>query len=175
MQWQNVLLVSSIIVLLWEQNVDTYVNLSLCQNSQIDYILVSKASDVANFYVSDPDINYSDHWTLTIELSFTEILRYSAPSNKPPKFSLQQLRWNKADRGFYYLYTGSYLELLVSVVEKLNYDYQTGVISVSDACICMESTYHTVVSVLQSAAELFVPKCHKGFFKILVERRVEST
>ena len=42
-----------------DQKVDTCVNLSLCQNSQIDYILVSKASDVANFYVSDPDINYS--------------------------------------------------------------------------------------------------------------------
>jgi len=53
--------------------VDTYVNLSLCQNSQIDYILVSKASDVANVYVSDPDLNYLDHLPLTAELSFTEI------------------------------------------------------------------------------------------------------
>jgi len=34
-----------------DQKIDTYVNLSLCQNSQIDYILVSKDNDVANFYV----------------------------------------------------------------------------------------------------------------------------
>jgi len=95
---------------------------------------------------------------------------------------LQQLRWDKADHGSYYLYTGSHLEPLVSFVDKLDYDYQTGVMSVNDACICIESTYRTVVSVLQSAAELFVPKCHKGFFKfwwseelsLLTEASIES-
>ena len=34
----------------------------------------------------------------------------------------------------------------------------------SDVCICIESTYRTIASVLRSAAELFVPKCRKGFF-----------
>jgi len=48
--------------LFYDQKVDTYVNLSLCQNSQIDYMLVSKASDVANIFVLDPDVNYSHHF-----------------------------------------------------------------------------------------------------------------
>ena len=168
--------------LFFDQKVDTYVNLSLRQNSQIDYVLVSKASDVANFFVLDPDVNYSDHLPLIANLSFTEILPYSAPPNKPHKFCLHQLRWDKADRGSYYSYTGNHLQPLVSVVDKLKCDYEAGDVSVNDVCICIETTYRTIVSVLRSAAELFVPKCRKGFFKfwwteelsLLKEASVES-
>ena len=39
-------------------------NLSLNHESRIDYVLVSDASDVSQFTVLDPDINFSDHLPL---------------------------------------------------------------------------------------------------------------
>ena len=52
------------------QKVNIFVNLSLNQESRIDYVLVSDASDVSQFTVLDLDINFSDHLPLFTVLTF---------------------------------------------------------------------------------------------------------
>ena len=47
----------------------TYVNNALDHKSCIDYIIVSSSSSVVDFGVLDPDVNYSDHFPLTLTLA----------------------------------------------------------------------------------------------------------
>ena len=82
------------------QKVATYVNLSLDQCSHIDYILVSKVNDVTCFTVLDPDVNFSDHLPLFVELSFSCTARPDLgerPDCKARTLTQPQLRWDKAD------------------------------------------------------------------------------
>jgi len=65
------------------QKVATYVNLSLDQCSHIDYILVSNVNDVTRFTVREPDVNFSDHLPLFIELSFSCSARFDLA--EPPE------------------------------------------------------------------------------------------
>ena len=44
-------------------------------------------------------------------------------------------------------------------------EYQDGGVNTEDVHCCIESAYRSIVSVLYSAANVFVPKCRKGFFK----------
>ena len=75
------------------QKVNTYVNTSL--NSQIDYSLVSAAADVINFSVLDPDINFSDHLPLMIELACgCDMSAFKTNSGELPQ--CKQLRWDRA-------------------------------------------------------------------------------
>jgi len=43
--------------------------------------------------------------------------------------------------------------------------YELGNMTVTTVSECIELSYITLVSVLQTAANNFVPKCQKGFFK----------
>ena len=51
------------------QKTATYINLSLQQESRIDYCLTSSPNSIIKFNVLDPDINFSDHVPLFIEIS----------------------------------------------------------------------------------------------------------
>ena len=91
------------------QKVNTYVNLSVNQESHIDYVLVSDASVVSEFAFLDPDINFSDHLPLFGVLSFSYCLDTDTAVQSPNKSGnkkLPQLRWDKANRDLYYQYTG---------------------------------------------------------------------
>ena len=77
------------------QKVNTYVNLSLNQESHIDYVLVSDASDVSQSAVLDPDVNFSDYLPLFTVLTFPcgSCKATTVHScNKPGNLTLPQLR-----------------------------------------------------------------------------------
>ena len=78
---------------------------------------------------------------------------------------MSHLRWNKSDKTSYYFFTGQYLQPLVTAVDKLMDDYRVGNVDTECLCNCIESLYTYIVSVLCSAADIFVPKCRKRFFK----------
>ena len=91
------------------QKVNTYVNLSLNQESYIDYILVSDANDVSQFAVLDPGVNFSDHLPLSTVLNIPCCADFTATTprhNNSDNLTLPQLRWDKANRELYYQYTG---------------------------------------------------------------------
>lgn len=89
-----------------------------------------------------------------------------------------EVTWDKADRMAYYLYTGQHLQPLVDVVRDMSYAYQAGIASVDSVQVCIDS----IVSVVRSAADRFVPKCQKGLFKfwwdeelkLLKQKSIES-
>ena len=74
----------------------TYVNLTLNQQSRIDYILASPGCQINNFSITDPTKNFSDH----LPLFATAVCRTSTPhvktANKPCPVQ-NQLRWAQAD------------------------------------------------------------------------------
>ena len=167
------------------QKVNTYVNLSLGQCSHIDYILVSNVNDVTRFTVLDPDVNFSDHLPLFAELSVSYSTRLDQGvrlEGKARIFKQPQLRWDKADSRSYCSYTGDYLQPMGAFLENLTKEFQVGGVTTEDVHCYIESTYRSIVSVLYSAANVFVPKCRKGFFKfwwdeglnLLKEASVES-
>jgi len=96
---------------------NTCVNLFLKQSSHIDYMLVSDSSEISDFLVLDPDINFSDHLPLRAKLSFHSSCHHAndfplcSDSNTRPVST--QLRWDKADRASYYYYIGLHLDLPV--------------------------------------------------------------
>ena len=150
------------------QKVNTYVNVSLNQESHIDYVLVSNANDVTRFAVLDPDINFSDHLPLftllTISHDADAVTTVSSP-NRPCNLTLPQLRWDKASRVHYYQYTGQYLAPLVGIVDDMSLAYKAGHTTVDSVHSCIDSCYRSVISILNSAADMFVPKRQKGFYK----------
>ena len=148
------------------QKVDTYINVALNQQSRIDYILASKANDITYFEVLDPDINFSDHLPLvcTVVVSIPDRV-YVANSQSRSKPACVQLRWDKADRAAYYVATGYYLHSYVNVIQDIYSEYEAGGILVDEVIHCIENIYCSVVSILQSIADVYVPKCRKGFFK----------
>ena len=50
-------------------------------------------------------------------------------------------------------------------IENLMKEYQDGGVPTEDGHCCIESVYRSIVSVLHTAANVFVSKCRKGFFK----------
>jgi len=76
-----------------------------------------------------------------------------------------QLRWDKACSDSYYYYTGQHLDPLVSVMDSLFVAYETGSMPGNSIYDVLDSVYSSIVSTLQTAANIFVPKCRKGFFK----------
>ena len=72
------------------------------------------------------------------------------------------MRWDKADIGAYYDYTGAHLTPFVNAIDLL----RASALNVpNDAANCVEHIYNSIISVLNSASCLFVPMVKKGFFK----------
>jgi len=111
----------------------------------------------------------SDHLPLRAKLSFHFSCHHASDfplcsdSNSKPVST--QLRWDKADRASYYYYTGLHLDPLLGIVDDMMKARQAGTADVDDVHKCIESVYSSVVSILNSDARLYVPECHKGFFK----------
>ena len=53
----------------------------------------------------------------------------------------------------------------MGIVDDMMKAHQAGTADVDNVHKCIESVYSSVVSVLNSAARLYVPECHKGFFR----------
>ena len=71
----------------------------------------------------------------------------------------------QADRAGYYLNTGRYLQPYVNAVQYVFSKHVAGRASVDEVTHCTESTYCSVVSILQYSADVYVPKRRKGFYK----------
>ena len=141
--------------------VPTYVNISLKQQSHIDYILGSSACAFSDFSVIEPDINFSDH--LPLFATFKVCL--DSASNKKgiinekrgsPKQSY--LRWDKADRTGYYRYTGDNLAALTTVLDA-------ALLNNNICSVMIDQLYEAIVYILKCGDNLFVPRHDKKFFK----------
>jgi len=96
----------------------TYVNTALNQQSCIDYVLVSSGSNVCDFSIMEPNINFSDHLPLlaTVALSVT----VTSGCGQQKQDNIQYPRWDKADTCAYYKETGHNLSLLLIELDQLN-------------------------------------------------------
>jgi len=149
------------------QKTPTYVNLALGHDNQIDFILTANANSVTDFQTLDPDVNFSDHLPLLarLQLSDTTCKTSTISSPKHTNSSLTQLRWDKADKYSYYQYTGYHLLPLNDDITNLSHAYKAGTVSADCVRQCIDSAYVSLVSVLRSAADMYVPNCRKNFFK----------
>jgi len=81
----------------------------------------------------------------------------------------------RIEHSYYYMHcTGLHLDPLLDIVDDMIKAHQAGAADVDNVHKCTECVYSSVVSVLNSAARLYVPECHKVFFKFSVERRIKS-
>jgi len=154
------------------QKVPTYVNEALRQQSRIDYVLTSDRDVVDSFVVVEPNINFSDHLPIMANLvmgyGLSNSINHSSNNENKDNSSDDgirqwQMRWDKADIGAYYNYTGAHL---MPFIDAIDYVLQARALSVPpDAANCVEHIYNSIVSVLNSASSLFVPRVKKGFFK----------
>ena len=65
-------------------------NIALGHNSCIDYVLTTCPSDVMNFVIIEPDINYSDHLPLLATYNNLDLSEY--PVKKPSQATVQTLK-----------------------------------------------------------------------------------
>jgi len=80
---------------------------------------------------------------------------------------VKHFRWDHGDLS-YYNYTGDGLHtLLTNIDDMLSQYYNTDQVDVNNLCSCIDSIYCYIVSVLQSGANIYIPKCIKKF-QILV-------
>jgi len=82
-------------------------------------MLVSISCSVNSFLVLDPSINFSDHVPLMMNLCVTDADRGDdVRSTRSASSEQSYLRWDKANRTFYYCYTGSKLEPLAGTIDS---------------------------------------------------------
>jgi len=142
------------------EKVPTYIDSALHQQSQIDYILVSSSCTVNSFSVADPDINFSDHLPLVMDVlcrvSTSLMGKNGYKFDKVPKQYF--LRWDKADRNSYYRYTGDNITPLIARLDAI-------LVSKEFDPENIDAIYADIVGILSKGAKMFVPKRGKQFFK----------
>jgi len=144
------------------QKVNTYVNISLNHYSQIDYILVSAATDVINFTVSDPDINFSDHLPLIVEIYYDSAIGPSA-NRSDSAYLCKQLRWDRADTSAYYTATGALLSRVLQKLDNLVLDCESHRLDVPSCCAHIDIIYDAIVSILANTVDSHVPQRKRNF------------
>ena len=144
---------------------DTYSNPALNHHSTIDFMLTTLATDVINFDVLDPDINFSDHLPLmcTVEISTDVHARKSSPTSNSDKHKPHehvQLRWDHADLSSYYHFTGEHLKPILRFLNELppSYDKSDNQIDFKHV---LDHVYGDLVNTLALGANQFVPQCRK--------------
>lgn len=153
------------------RKVPTYVNDALGHSSCIDYILVSCPSNVYDFAVLDPDVNFSDHLPLKMTLLCYFSARVkknlsSRPCSRNDVCDLY-LRWDKADLKSFYAYTGCYLSGLCDKLDDvlINFcDANNRGINF-DAAFQVDALYNDLVNILRAGDQAFVPRAKKNFYK----------
>ena len=121
---------------------------------------MSSSSDVVkDFTVFEPDINFSDHLPLVATFRYT-MLPNDSNKTQPEKPNAvqapEQLRCDHADVISYYHYTGKCLQPVFTEINGLC--LQPGNTATCDA---IERLYAAIISVLDSGATQFVPRCKK--------------
>ena len=137
----------------------TYCNEALNHHSTIDFFLTSDASIIKAFDVLDLDCNFSDHRPINIICHCAvsrDIVGDSNDVDKPDGMSVSQLRWDRADLISYYAITGSLLQSVWSNLIELE---RCGDVTTHD----INNIYCQIVNILQSTADLAVPRYKKTF------------
>ena len=147
------------------QKTSTYVNLALGQESQIDFVMVSRSNDVNTFQVLDPDVNFSDHLPLVVDVAVAPPAVNTKVSPKGERHTQKQLRWDKAALADYYNYTGVTLSPVLSRLDELLIKFSDSNNEVCDCSNHIEVAYNDVVNLLNVSAAAFVPQRCKNFFK----------
>ena len=159
------------------QKAPTYVNIPLNQQSCIDYILASPSSAVTEFFIIDPDINFSDHLPLFAAVTCCVPLtgdKDVCNSNNRDNFQ-RQLRWDQADLGSFYYHTGDQLSPLLTKADHILERVNSCNISGSDMFNYIDDLYTSIAEVLVSCAKLFVPERRKGFYKFWWDQDLAPT
>ena len=157
-----------------DSKMSTYVNIALGHNSCIDYVLTTCPSDVMNFVILEPDINYSDHLPLLATFNNLDLSEY--PVKKPSQATVQtlkQLRWDHADLAAYYILTGDQLFPVMRRLDSLLSDYENHILHKHTCCNLIDTVYDEIVAILQSAAETCVPQRRKYFYKFWWDEELE--
>ena len=152
-----------------DQKTVTYINSALRQESHIDYCLTSSPNNIIKFTVLDPDVNFSDHLPLYIEISCSSSMASEAVTgyHKDYKLNHKFLRWDKADLVSYYYHTGILLSPILTQVDSLLDLLHTDRLAMGDtnAHKSIDDIYNNIVTALKTAASLYVPEHYKNFYK----------
>jgi len=98
------------------------------------------------------------------------VAKCSTPSQKinldtTPQRSVTQLRWDKADLGAFYHYTGLQLNPLLPMLDDALSCYNNSISNHSDTAALIDTVYCEVVDTLVSCANNFVSVRRKSFYK----------
>jgi len=152
-------------VLFHKDNLITYDNTALNQHSCIDYFLTSSGDIVTEFDVLDPNLNFSDHYPVTVmcKINFPLNCNKSKQCGNASVTHVTQLRWDHADLASYYSYTGCYLQPVLDKVDLITayFDNSESI----DYAHAVNVLYADIVDILVSAANAYVPKHQSNFYK----------
>lgn len=148
----------------------TYVNLSLNQNSCIDFMLTSSPVRLLGYDVIDPDINYSDH--LPILGNFEYVLPMDKPAYKSVSKSPLQLRWDRADLLSYYQFSRIHLEPILARVRSATNQFEMQ--DSSDYLGLIEQLHNEIINVLCKGADLYVPHHRANFYKYWWDQEMDA-
>jgi len=82
-----------------------------------------------------------------------------------------QLRWDRADIGSFYNYSGDHLSHLLVKLDDILSRYRCG--DVDGVCDNMDNLYQDIVNILVVGANLFVPVRRKCFFKFWCDEKLD--
>ena len=151
----------------------TYLNPHLNQQSYIDYILTSAPGSLLDFKIMDLDINFSDHLPLCAIFKLNDSVIKPSKDGSPVDSANvrvhKRLRWDKGDRPSYYSYTSA-LESMIcecdTVIDSLGGAVNPDVLIRDGKCQSfVDEIYDYIVTVLNKAAQIFVPQKHRNFYK----------
>ena len=145
------------------QVVSTYINTALNHESCIDYVFGTSETDIISFDVLDLNLNFSDHMPLLVSVNVRDCSSNADYITSTDNRISVQLRWDKADTISFYHYTGVHLQPVLDKLDSACQEYDDH--SSKDICDLIEEMYATVVHVLSTAANLYVPARRKSFYK----------
>jgi exonuclease III len=143
----------------------TYSNEVLGHYSYLDYFIVSDnlSMKVVSLKIGCDDLNLSDHSPVCIELSNIITTSYKSTNiEKPISESCYQNRWDQADVVGYYESTRVGLEPILTDVRCKPKYFGSNLDTIRD---CIDSTYNTIISVLNNAAYQHVPRVKANVLK----------
>ena len=112
-----------IVVMIYFRTRNSYINIALSHENQIDYVLTSDPNCISNFQVLDPNVNFSDHVAIRISVNSINIENIlnasdSLSNHRPNDARISHLRWDKGDKVPYCYLTGQKLMPLVVVLDN---------------------------------------------------------
>lgn len=152
----------------------TFVNESLSQHSQIDYMLTSSPKNVISYEVIEPDINFSDHLPISgIFINHASTLdRFDKPfAAHVAALAPTQLRWDHADLLSFYEFTRGNL---MPILDHINATpIRFGDIQTEDIKDQISQTYKDIINVLTTGTDLYVPRHRKNFYKFWWDQELD--